>query len=417
MRAPFLPLKTGSVLSLFALLSFLGPAALHAAEPPAAPAPEAKSAPPAKEGGAAASGAKAQAKPDVRPATAKATKSPATPKDAQPAAKGKKDPKAFDPEVPATWKLSAKLGKGTALREQLLKDLAAPAVNPGEAPLTAEEASKVLDDPRAELIYGDKTVSIVAPSMIQRQRKDHLDLMALFLKPERVQAGVKFAREQAALLEKHEKAHGVPRGTIVGILMWESRLGTITGDYVAFNAFTSQAFFIQEASAVAMARKAEKTLIDPARQEERVKTIHARARKNLLALMRQCKARGIDPLTPKGSWAGALGFPQFMPASLRWAEDGDGDGKIDLFTFPDSIASIANYLEKHGYAKSAEKAVWDYNHEDAYVKGVLAFGKALEAELAKPASGAADAGVAAPAPADAGATDAATPPPSRDAGR
>jgi len=312
------------------------------------------------------------------------------------AAKPDKPPKsekpAFSAKDPATWWLSAKLKKGGDERAALVKDLGAKVTSPGEVPLTAEEAEALLDDPRAELVYGDKTVSIVAPSMIQRQRKDHLDLLALFLKPERVQAGAVFARERAAMLEKAEKAHGVDRHVVVSILMWESRLGTITGDYVAFNAFTSQAYFIDEASAVAMARKDEKRLVDDKRQAERVVTIRERAYKNLLALVRQCKSRAIDPLSVKGSWAGALGFPQFMPASLRWAEDGDGDGKIDLFTFDDSIASIARYLEAHGFAQSREKAVWDYNHEDAYVKGVLAFADALKAELAKPA---ADAGSAA----------------------
>jgi membrane-bound lytic murein transglycosylase B len=240
--------------------------------------------------------------------------------------------------------------------------------------------------------------------------------MAMFLKPERVQAGARFAREKQEVLARAEKAHGVDRYVVVGILMWESRLGQVTGDYVAFNAFVSQAYFAEEASAVALTRKGEKGLIDEARQVQRVNTIRERARKNLLALVRQCKARGMDPFAAKGSWAGALGFPQFMPASLRWAEDGDGDGKIDLFTFDDSIASVANYLEQHGYAKSAEKAVWAYNHEDAYVKGVLAFAQALREELARPA---ADAGSAAQdAPRDAAVPASASPAgaPAPDAG-
>ncbi|MBI5542819.1 MAG: lytic murein transglycosylase, partial [Deltaproteobacteria bacterium] len=289
----------------------------------------------------------------------------------------------FDPAAPATWKLQAKLPKGSPERAELIKALGAPVVHPGETPLSESEAEALLDDPRAELVYGDRTISIVAPSMIQRQRKDHQDLLAIFLKPERVQAGAKFAREREPSLAKAEKAHGVDRHVVISILMWESRLGTITGDYVAFNAFTSQLYFIEEANTLALAQKAEKALVDEARQAERVRTIRDRARKNLLALVRQCKSRGIDPLAVKGSWAGALGFPQFMPFSLRWAEDGDGDGKIDLFTFDDSIASIANYLEQHGFAKSPEKAVWAYNHEDAYVKGVLAFAKSLGEELAK----------------------------------
>jgi membrane-bound lytic murein transglycosylase B len=112
-----------------------------------------------------------------------------------------------------------------------------------------------------------------------------------------------------------------------------------------------------------------------------VTTIKERARRNLIALVRQSKTRGMDVLDVKGSWAGALGFPQFMPASLRWAEDGNGDGKIDLFDLDDSIASVGRYLSDHGFKDSHTKAVWEYNHEDAYVQGVLAFGDALHKTL------------------------------------
>ena len=67
-----------------------------------------------------------------------------------------------------------------------------------------------------------------------------------------------------------------------------------------------------------------------------------------------------------------------MPASLRWAEDGNGDGKIDLFDMDDAIASVGRYLSSAGFKKSARDAVYDYNHEEAYVQGVLAFAAALK---------------------------------------
>lgn len=283
----------------------------------------------------------------------------------------------FDPAVPASWTLSARLGKDSAARKALVKDLTAKSGGAGETALTAEEAEALFDDPRAQLIYGDKTVSIVAPSMVSRHRQEHLDLMKLFLKPERVDAGKAFAKAHAERLEATEKKTGVDRNVIIGILMWESKLGTITGDYRAFNTFTSQAFFIDDASAVALANADEKKKASPAAQAKRVESIRNRARGNLLALLRQGKTRGIDVLEVKGSWAGALGFPQFMPASLRWADDGNGDGQIDLFNMDDSIASIGKYLQAHGFKDDRTKAVWGYNHEDAYVQGVLAFADAL----------------------------------------
>ncbi|MDP1827281.1 MAG: lytic murein transglycosylase [Archangium sp.] len=325
----------------------------------------------------------------------------------------------YDAADPATWRLSAKLGTGP-LREALIADLTFGRRDPGvgETALTREEAEALLADPRSELVYGDKTVSIVAPSMMKRHRQEHVDMMKLFLLPERVEAGAKFMKEKQAALDATEKRTGVDREVIIGILMWESKLGTITGNYVAFNALASQAFFIDEANAVALAREDEKALLSggavkgskkkPTAEElakiaaakaeaektqaRRVETIRSRARKNLLALVRQCKTRGIDPLSVKGSWAGAIGFPQFMPASLRWAEDGNGDGKIDLFEMDDAIASVGRYLSSAGFKKSARDAVYDYNHEAAYVDGVLAFAAALKA----PPDGGASTGAAAP---------------------
>ncbi len=311
----------------------------------------------------------------------------------------------LDPKDPATWSLSEKLPPGSPERQQVIDDWTRKSTDPGEVPLTPEEAEAILDDARAQHIYGERTVSIVAPSMLVRQRQEHLDLLARFMKPEQIDHAVAFFRAHQATLERVRDRHHVDPAVIVSILMWESGLGTKVGEYVAFNAFASQAFFIDEANALALARKDEKKLLDPDRQAHRVDAIRSRARANLATLVRVCKGKKLDPLSVKGSWAGALGYPQFMPASLRWAEDGDGDGKIDLYSFDDSIASVARYLDEHGFGKSRKRAVWEYNHEAAYVRGVLAFADAMTARMARgsPDGGAAstpDAGT--PLAADAG---------------
>jgi membrane-bound lytic murein transglycosylase B len=300
---------------------------------------------------------------------------------------------------PNQWVLADKAQRGVGLRAQLVKELTrgwkdggATVSAQGELPLSVDEAEALFDDPRAQLVYGEKTVSIVAPSMPKRHRQEHLDLMKLFLVPERIDAGVVFLRQYQAQLTATEVKTQVDPDVIAGILMWESKLGTITGDYKAFNVFTSQSFFIDEANAVALARKDEKLQYDEAKQAQRVATIRDRAQKNLVALARQCKAKGIDVLEVKGSWAGALGFPQFMPASLRWADDGDGDGAIDLYQMRDSIASIGKYLKAHGFAESRDKAVYGYNHEAAYVQGVLAFADALKVATGRADGGVTDAG-------------------------
>jgi membrane-bound lytic murein transglycosylase B len=299
---------------------------------------------------------------------------------------------------PSTWVLSQHLGPGQPEREALITELTADAGRDpravGETPLTRAEAEALLDDPRAQKVYGERTVAIVAPSMVAKQRQDHLDLMKAFLQPERIEAGAAFAKQREVVLEAAERKHGVDREAIIGILMWETKLGTITGDWNVFNVFTSQAYFVEQASAVAMAKVEEQKLPEAEKQQKRVTTIRDRAHKNLLALARQCKTKGIDPLSVKGSWAGALGYPQFMPASLRFADDGNGDGTIDLFDFDDAIFSVGRYLGEHGWAKSPKAAVWDYNHEAAYVQGVLAFAEALKVKLGRAPDGGVDAGAA-----------------------
>ncbi len=297
------------------------------------------------------------------------------------------------------WTMSTKLGEGRPEREALLKELTAAKGGVGEVALTRDEAVAILDDPRAQLVYGEKTVSIVAPSMVTRHRQEHVDLMARFLKPERVQAGVDFLKQKQAVLDATQQRTGVDREVIIGILMWESKLGTITGDWLAFNALGSQAFFATDANEEALRREpppsppkkatdAQRAKFEEDRaaaqqkQAARVEKISSRGRKNLVALLRQCKARNIDVFTVKGSWAGAIGFPQFMPASLRWAEDGDGDGVIDLFNMDDAIASVGRYLQAANFKKSARTAVYDYNHDHAYVDGVLAFAEAVKCGVA-----------------------------------
>ena len=94
--------------------------------------------------------------------------------------------------------------------------------------------------------------------------------------------------------------------------------------------------------------------------------------------------QGFDPAEIPGSFAGAMGLPQFMPTSiLAYGKDGNNDGTIDLQTHPDAMASIANYLKKHGWRpgisrKKAEKVIYHYNHSDYYVKAVLKIAKRLE---------------------------------------
>jgi len=177
------------------------------------------------------------------------------------------------------------------------------------------------------------------------------------LKKSSLQRGHRVLRKYADLLERIEASSGVNREVIVAILRIETNFGSSTGNRSAFNSLLTMA------------------LVENRRSDW--------AETELLEFLRICNEQTKDPLSIKGSWAGAFGIPQFVPTSYRrYAVDGDGDGVMDLFNPSDSIASVANYLKAHGFKKDQplknRNAVYAYNHCDNYVKAVFAYARALK---------------------------------------
>jgi membrane-bound lytic murein transglycosylase B len=146
-----------------------------------------------------------------------------------------------------------------------------------------------------------------------------------FLTPERIDGGVAFHARNAAALERAEREFGVPADVIVAIIGVETYYGRNLGSYRVFDALTTLAF-----------------------DYPRRATFFRGELKEFLRLTRE---QGLSPLTPKGSFAGAMGVPQFMPGSYRrFAIDFDGDGHVDLWaSTTDVIGSVANYLVRHDW--------------------------------------------------------------------
>ena len=147
----------------------------------------------------------------------------------------------------------------------------------------------------------------------------------IFLNDKRIDGGVAFYREHADTLARAEEATGVPAEIIVAIIGVETYYGRIAGSYRVIDALTTLAFDY------------------PRRSEFFTKEL-----KHYLLLTRD---QGMDPLQPVGSYAGAMGYGQFMPSSYRnYAIDFDGDDKADIWNNPvDAIGSVANYFKAHGW--------------------------------------------------------------------
>ena len=148
-----------------------------------------------------------------------------------------------------------------------------------------------------------------------------------FLSQERINGGIAFRDRHRALLERAEREYGVPTEVIVAIIGVETFYGRVSGRYRVFDALTTLAF-------------------DYPRRAE----FFREELKQFLLLTREWN---MSPLSPKGSFAGAMGLPQFMPTSFRrYAIDFDNDGRIDLWTnIGDVVGSVANFLSRHGWQK------------------------------------------------------------------
>lgn len=141
----------------------------------------------------------------------------------------------------------------------------------------------------------------------------------------RVNDGLAFLRRHRATLIRAADTYGVPESVIVSIIGMETHYGRFTGTYRVLDVLLTLAFDYTRRAALYREQLGEFLLL--------------------------CREQKLDPLAQRGSFAGAMGLPQFMPQAIRqWAVDFDGKGGIDLArSTADAIGSVANFLRGHGW--------------------------------------------------------------------
>lgn len=150
-----------------------------------------------------------------------------------------------------------------------------------------------------------------------------------FIEPQRLRAGQRFWQAHAADLQRAEERYGVPAHIIAGVIGVETLYGRDTGKFRVLDALSTL------------------SLDFPKGRSDR----SAFFRQELGEFLMLCHEQGLQPSQVMGSFAGAIGWPQFMPSSIRrHGVDFDGDGHIDLINSPsDAIGSVASFLAAHGW--------------------------------------------------------------------
>lgn len=183
-----------------------------------------------------------------------------------------------------------------------------------------------------QMRYVDSAIQLIKPAPPGRP-KNWQAYRARFVEPIRINAGVAFWDAHADTLARAEEQYGVPAEIIVGIIGVETVYGRNTGNFRVLDALATLGF-------------------DYPPTPNRAKRMEF-FRRELEQTLLFARESSLDPFELLGSYAGAIGLPQFMPGSIRkFAVDFDGDGKIDLRNSPvDAIGSVANFLVEHGWQR------------------------------------------------------------------
>lgn len=203
----------------------------------------------------------------------------------------------------------------------------------------------LLQNLKGDYDFSDEELTDVKKALVEAQRVPQLvefeqkakektldwpSYRAIHINDPNLQRGLSFLKDNAETLARAENEFGVPPELIAGFLGVETKFGTFAGNHRVLDALTTQGFEHPTRSPFFFSELTE-----------------------FFAL---CRDFGFSPMAVKGSYAGAMGFAQFMPSNYRkLAVDFDGNGIRDLWAAPDAIGSIANYLVRYSADASYQR--------------------------------------------------------------
>jgi membrane-bound lytic murein transglycosylase B len=178
---------------------------------------------------------------------------------------------------------------------------------------------------------------------------------------------------------------------MLAILQIETKCGQVTGNAIAFHRLSRLASAtardsIEDSYKMNLKERPETTMEEV---EKRAKKLQDIFLPQAVATIKLADLNRVHPLEIKGSYAGAIGYPQFLPNNVFvYGVDTNGNGVIDLHNAPDAIHSIGNFLKQHGWKKKnytkaeKEKIILHYNRSTPYAQTVVAMADILSSMMA-----------------------------------
>ena len=233
-----------------------------------------------------------------------------------------------------------------------------------------EFLSNLFMDDRAEVIPNRMVISLSS--------KEKGEWYTQFLTPESILLAKTFYQQNLPSLKKVEKQFKVDKEVIVAILLVESRFGENIGKHRVVPTLASMAIMdtpdnLQSNFFILREMDPELTFEWVENRAKRRANWAYHELKCFLSILRDEK---LDPLEIRGSYAGALGIPQFLPSSYLTFAISKGGFETWLSSKEEAILSIANYLKIHGWKKKMSveqkrKVLWSYNHSEPYIETIL----------------------------------------------
>lgn len=206
-----------------------------------------------------------------------------------------------------------------------------------------------------------------------------------FLSDKYIERAQHYLLAHESAFQQAEMNSGVDRQVIAAIILVETKLGQYLGERAVLNTLSTMASLEDTITREYFwSNLPEERRLSRKEFDDKADRKSSWAYKELKAFLTYTGKENIDPFSPTGSYAGALGICQFMPSNiLIFGQDGNGDGRINLFDHSDAIASIAKYLKNYGWypgiqREDAYKVVLHYNRSSYYANTVLKVAERLK---------------------------------------